>query len=326
MSKRSAPGDEDRKPPKRFKTLPATPIAPVASPLERRVAQLLEHIQEIPSNLIIESLHSFLDRVANEAAFATLTPTRHTDILGDIDAQIKTLTEAEKNEPKNEILIRLTIAELKGRSPLNKPSTTHDCNIGLRIWLPTPREPMPSPSLFALKSHWAPAQKSPNAILCLRPSEKRGLPLITLHEAFLFFVNESKKPLPATESAALEAAYHLCREMAEPDESDLERRSLFNRVLGAFILKNDWKPEIKFGSEPGLCGRIGGADSDYAILREDKAELDTGGDSYMKIARGFHAFVAWSRSQHSDHGKPGVAKFLLTLTGSFAYARSIFCP
>jgi len=179
---------------------------------------------------------------------------------------------------------------------------------------------MPPPSLFALKSHWTRAQQGPNANLCLRPPDKRGLPLITLHEAFLFFVNESKKPFPAREVAALQAAYHLCTAMAEPYESDSERCFVFNQVLSPFIYQDEWETKIRFGSEPGECGRIGGALSNYALLREYKGELDTGGDPYMKIACGFQAFVAWNQSQHSDHGKPGVAKFLLTLTGAFACA------
>jgi len=143
-------------------------------------------------------------------------------------------------------------------------------------------------------------------------------PIIILHEAFLFFVNESKKPLPTTEVAALEAALRLCTAMAKPYESDPERRDAFNEALDPFILRDDWLLELGLGYKPGMTGQIGGALEDYTLLREDKEEPGSGGDPYMQIARGFQAFVMWKRSLNSIHGKPGVAKFLLTLAGTSA--------
>jgi hypothetical protein len=67
---------------------------------------------------------------------------------------------------------------------------------------------------------------------------------------------------------------------------------------------------------PGMTGRLDGALMDFGTLRDDKAEPGSQGDLYMQIARGFQAFVMWKQSQTSDHGKAGVAKFLLILSGA----------
>jgi hypothetical protein len=80
---------------------------------------------------------------------------------------------------------------------------------------------------------------------------------------------------------------------------------MFSQVLSNFLSHNDLDSWIRVGSEPGSYGKIGGALSECVLLREDKAELDTSGDPYMKIARGLQAFVALNRTQHSDHGKLG---------------------
>ena len=175
--------------------------------------------------------------------------------------------------------------------------------------------PMPPPSEFG--KDWTEAQEGLDAILCLRPPSLRGLPLITLHEAFLLFVNESKKPLPTTEVDALNAAFRLCTAMAEPYSSDAERRDAFNIALDPFISQERWLPEHGLGDKPGMIGRLDGALIDYPLLREDQVEVGSSGDPYMKIARGFQAFVMWKQSQDSDHGKAGVAKFLLILSGRY---------
>jgi len=173
---------------------------------------------------------------------------------------------------------------------------------------------MPPPSVFG--KDWAEAQEGPDAILCLRPLRRQGLPLITLHEAFLFFVEEAKKPLPTTEVDALRAAYRLSNAMAESYDSEVERRDAFNRMLDPFIPRETWLPEFVLGNKPGMTGRLDGALVGYTLLREDEGEMGSNGDPYMQIARGFQAFVKWKESQNSDHGKPGVANFLLILSGA----------
>jgi hypothetical protein len=180
--------------------------------------------------------------------------------------------------------------------------------------MPPPPPVMPAPSSFATVSEWSNAQDTPNAILCLRPFKRQGLPLVTLHDAFRHFVNQSKQPLPTTEVAALKAAVRLCNEMAEPCKTEIIRRDAFNKALDPFIPKDHWLPEITMTGGPGMSGRIGAAlygtksPTRYPLLREDKPELGVEGDPYMQLSRGFQAFVMWK-------GMPSAAKFLLTLAG-----------
>jgi hypothetical protein len=181
--------------------------------------------------------------------------------------------------------------------------------------LPPAHMAMPPPSVFG-RGGWVEAQEGPDAILCLRPHHRQGLPLVTLHEASLFFVNETKKSLSTTDVNALKAAIRLCKAMANSYDSEQERRDAFNEVLDPFIPRESWLPEIVLGNEPGMTGQIDGALVDYPLLREDKGEPGSDGDPYMQIARGFQAFVRWKESQNSPQGRPGFAKFLLILSGA----------
>jgi hypothetical protein len=172
---------------------------------------------------------------------------------------------------------------------------------------------MPVPSSFTSVSDWPKARDSPNAILCLRPCKRQGLPLITLHDAFRHFVNQSKQPFPVTEVAALKAAVRLCNEMADPYAS---RGEAFNKALDPFIPKDYWLSELIMLGGPGKSGRIDAAlygtksPLRYPLLREDKPELYVEGDPYMQLSRGFQAFVMWK-------GMPSAAKILLTLAGKW---------
>jgi hypothetical protein len=181
---------------------------------------------------------------------------------------------------------------------------------------PPPPPVMPVPSSFALA--WAEAQEGPDAILCLRPPEKQGLPLITLHEAFLHFVNESKKALPATEVDAFKAAFQLCDAMARHHDNEIARGVAFNKALDPFISQDLWLPEITMSGGPGMSGRLDGAlqtePGVLPLLREDRGELGTNGDPYMQLSRVFQVFVKWKESEEQE--MIGVAKFLLIVAGT----------
>jgi hypothetical protein len=87
-------------------------------------------------------------------------------------------------------------------------------------------------------------------------AQEAGLPLITLHEAFLSFVNESKSSLPVTEMAACKTAFRLCDAMAQHYDEEIDRRNAFNAALDPFISKALWLPEITIGGEPGMSGQF----------------------------------------------------------------------
>jgi len=106
-----------------------------------------------------------------------------------------------------------------------------------------------------------------------------------------FFVNESKKPLPATVADAFRAACRLSIAMAKSYGSETKRRHAFNRTLDPFIPGEKWLPGFVLGEKPGMTGLLDGALVDYPVSREDKGEVGSKGDPYMQIARGFQAFI-----------------------------------
>jgi hypothetical protein len=305
-NKRSAPdslGFGGNREPKRFKASPANAFI---NSLQPHVTALLKMFSEMPSDLIIIGLDNAIDNLLNEALLAT--PATYDNTIQGLDSQIQDLTEATQNgkvEAKYAFLATRMQSELIALRELLP--TTHDD-------LQSANQIMPSPSVFA--KDWVEAQNGPHAILCLRPPARQGLPLVTLHRAFLFFVNEFKKPLPMTEVDALKAAVRLCTAMAKPYESEPERRDAFNLALDPYIPRGSWLPQISLGDQPGMTGQLDGALEGYPLLREDREEIGSNGDPHMKIARGFQAYVLWRESQQSDEGKAGVAKFLLVVSGA----------
>jgi hypothetical protein len=324
MTKRSAPDeessfdntDENRRSSKRHKPPPvATPIPQVTGPLHGYVALLRDLIPKMPSDRITKSLEIVLNTIVDE--ISVVRPGTYKAVLKGIDEQIAALANPEAEDA---ILTELMVDDLNGKpksvSMIRQRLTI--ANVALKELLLAAHEPkkaMPVPSAFG--KHWEEAQEGPDAILCLRPAKRQGLPLITLHEAFLCFANELKKPLTATDADALSAAWRLSSSMAKSyDGNEQERRDAFNRALDPFIPEESWLPEIVLGEMPGMSGRIDGALLDLDALREDKGEPGSQGDPYMQIARGFQAFVMWKQSQDSRHGKAGVAKFLVVLFGA----------
>jgi hypothetical protein len=296
-NKRSAPASWNR----------ASPANAFINSLKPHVNALLKVIPKMPSDLIIVGLANAIDDLLNEALLAT--PANYDNTIQGLDSQIQALTEATQNgkvEAKYAFVAKRMQSELIALREL-LPTTHDDLQSANQIIN------MPSPSVFG--KDWVEAQNGPHAILCLRPPARQGLPLVTLHRAFLFFVNEYKEPLPMTEVDALKAAVRLCTAMAKHYESEPERRDAFNLALHPYIPRGSWLPKISLGDQPGMTGRLDGALQGYPLLREDNGEIGSNGDPYMKIARGFQAYVLWRESQQSDEGKAGVAKFLLVVSG-----------
>ncbi|OBZ78364.1 hypothetical protein A0H81_02639 [Grifola frondosa] len=135
-------------------------------------------------------------------------------------------------------------------------------------------------------------QAGSDAILCLRPVEKRGLPLSTLHDVFRKFRLRLNTPLPEGSAAgpALRAATVLCREMGDPFENELERSEKF---------------------DDGMTGEFLWLDEDIpGTIREVKWEAGLGGgDIYLQIARRFDIAINNLRDRAKDNAK--VAAFLL---------------
>ena len=186
----------------------------------------------------------------------------------------------------------------------------------------------PAPSDFARHSVWPEAQKDA-PILCLRPPNARGLPLTTLHDVFLHFQREISRPLPTTETVAVQiAALELCSRMGEAFEDERARSKAFDECVSGVLKKGVVERYLK----PTLLGRCGKVDrcieeANIPIaLREDKLEFGHGGsDAYMKIARCYDLVVEVltddstkdSNSNASNFLTQGAPCFLICLIGTW---------
>ena len=184
---------------------------------------------------------------------------------------------------------------------------------------------LPAPSDFAQHTVWPKAQKGA-PILCLRPPDARGLPLITLHDVFLRFQHEISSSLPTTETVAVQvAASDLCCRMGEAFNNEKERSEAFDQCVSGVLEKGE--AECQFKPTPfshyGKVDRcIQEADIPIA-LREDKLELGYGGsDAYMQIARCYDLVVevltncSVKDSNASNFLTHGAPCFLICLIGT----------
>jgi len=154
---------------------------------------------------------------------------------------------------------------------------------------------LPAPSDFAQPSVWPEAQKGA-PILCLRPSDARGLPLTTLHHVFRRFQYEMSRPLAMTaETVAVQiAASELCSRMGEAFEDERSRGKAFDECVSGVLEKGETDYELK-PYPSGHYGKIDRCIQEAHVpiaLREDKLEFGQGGsDACMKIARCYHLLV-----------------------------------
>jgi len=188
------------------------------------------------------------------------------------------------------------------------------------------QDDLPAPSDFAQPSVWPEAQEGA-PILCLRPSDARGLPLTTLHHVFRRFQHEVSGPLAMTaETVAVQiAASELCSRMGEPFEDEASRGRAFDECVSGVLEKGEADCELK-PYPSGHHGKIDRCIREANIpiaLREDKLEYGHGGsDAYMKIARCYNLLVGVltscsakdsNASNFLTHGAPC---FLICLIGT----------
>ncbi|KAG8967424.1 hypothetical protein FRC03_009944 [Tulasnella sp. 419] len=180
----------------------------------------------------------------------------------------------------------------------------------------------PSPSLYNQIPIWHEWQKNENAILCLRPKEKHGLPLWILADVFRQFRLMANAPLPqdtVAANVALQVAYNLCDTMGEAFLTDKERSVRFQDCIGSFFSPGQWsqhcistKSEM-YDASVDDCLLMEGI---ICIFREDKVELGEGHDAYLQIARDYQIYIARLRD-NNDYVllHRGAPTFLLCLIG-----------
>jgi len=174
---------------------------------------------------------------------------------------------------------------------------------------------LPESSDFAWHTVWPEAQKDA-PILCLRPPNARGLPLITLHDVFLRFQHKISRPLPVTETVAVQiAASELCSRMGEA----------FDECVSGVLEKGEAECQLK-PYPSGHHGKIDRCIPEANIpiaLCEDKLEYGHGGsDAYMQISRCYSLLIGVltsrigkdsNASNFLTHGAPC---FLICLIGT----------
>ncbi|KAG8909060.1 hypothetical protein FRC01_007169, partial [Tulasnella sp. 417] len=141
---------------------------------------------------------------------------------------------------------------------------------------------LPPPSSYARHSTWAEWQQKSTANLCSRPSDKQGLPLCVLDNAFREFQQQAMAPLPSTEDArkAMNAAFDLCNTTPDHFALESDRGNAFDECLDPILPLSGWRKEVSMSAPtdlfPGVAGRIYERDGIVCILREDKVETGTG--------------------------------------------------
>jgi hypothetical protein len=160
-------------------------------------------------------------------------------------------------------------------------------------------------------------------MLCLRPVEKRGLPVYLLHRAFLVFRTQCRQPLPDKPEAAeaMRTATLLCSRMGNAFPTEDARSLAFGDTFQAFF--SNWQPEVKMNINDGTVSdyvdralrsrRSGGI---ILVLGEDKLEFDTG-DPYMQVSRSYDLKSVQDRQHHPEYVSRGAPAFLTTLAGVY---------
>lgn len=177
----------------------------------------------------------------------------------------------------------------------------------------------PTPHEYGKHSVWATWQEKEDAILCLRPPNKRSLPLHVLHDVFRTYRLQVRQPLPQIEEAApfLRVAFNLSATMGQAFREEKDRSYAFDSCFGDLRSPFDWSPQHVISAHSEL--REGGADTAlvkngvWVVIREDKVEVGDGHDAYMQACRAYQIHTASDKAKAlAGHGLP---VFLLTVQG-----------
>lgn len=172
----------------------------------------------------------------------------------------------------------------------------------------------PPPSSYVNASGWERAQSRPGAILCLRPTGKRGLPLTLLHRVFSHFKWLRLQPLPNSQVGvkALHVALELCSRMGDRFRYEKDRGVAFDEIMRDFLLAMKSSQHLYGNNCDADLDRVYRLNGRLAIIREDKAEMGSAGDAYPQVARSYDlACEDMERNQVT----PDAPVFLLSVIG-----------
>ncbi|KAG8948555.1 hypothetical protein FRC03_000684, partial [Tulasnella sp. 419] len=179
----------------------------------------------------------------------------------------------------------------------------------------------PSPSSYANKSIWPIWQEKHNAIQCLRPTHREGLPLRILDDVFRQFRLQVAEELPATNeaAAAIESAYKLCYQMGNSFKDEKARQKSFDQCIDSLFGTKDWRRQYTIDSENEMRTAIVNCclfvNDVLCIIREDKVDIGLGNDVYMQVSRDFQMYISYLREERSALLKYGAPTFLVCVFG-----------
>jgi hypothetical protein len=172
----------------------------------------------------------------------------------------------------------------------------------------------PAPSSFARPSTWQLFQTYPRPILCLRPTDKRGLPLDLLHQIFSQFQQLSRQPLPNSVEGvgALRVALSLCERMGDGFANKEDRSKVFDDMMGGFLRGVDSRTQIAGNKSKGDTDRLYHVNGCCMIIRDDKVEMGRSGDPYIQVARSYDLAC---EQMNENRVTPDSPVFLLCVMG-----------
>ncbi|KAJ8502768.1 hypothetical protein ONZ45_g11455 [Pleurotus djamor] len=187
------------------------------------------------------------------------------------------------------------------------------------------RETRPNPQTYA--EDWSSAQRQWDDILCLRPTERRGLPLSVLHLVFLRYQLQRVQPLPTHDVGirARQVASELCLHMGDSYSTKPERSKTFNALVSplfpTFVSHAIHpKSELAQGHVNFILRAHDGIATPFPLIaREDKREIGEAGDPFVQAARVFHMLIEEIQVKDSPQAQRflenGAPMFILTITG-----------
>lgn len=183
----------------------------------------------------------------------------------------------------------------------------------------------PSPSEFADHEQWPVYQQRPDAILCLRPADKKGLPIPLMHVAFCNFTRHFHEPILDEHTPKyLTMADKLCQTMPSAFESEGDRRDAFKSIflsLGKDLRQNtEFSLSVKVsaaeesGTRPDVANTIG-HEGGHLVLLLGEFEVESTGDIYMQTCRSYEVLCEEPKNERLlRFGNP---VFLLCVLGPY---------
>lgn len=184
----------------------------------------------------------------------------------------------------------------------------------------------PTPVDFADHNKWRIYQELPQAILCLRPADKRGLPITLMHRAFCDFYSDfHDPPLDKHTHKYISIASKLCEKMPGAFDSARERQDAFEAIFAPLYRDLGLEKRSEFSIQPkfssakessaSVAKGINTKEGGDLILLLEVFKLEPTEDVYMEVCRTFEVYV--EDKKNTSLLKFGTPMFLLCILGLY---------